>query len=196
MADDTRSVDGTSPWQDARPESSPQHDIQNRKDVQHQFTPRRDTRPSPVYDLGSQQNRFGCHAYASPTSSEERERLDEFDREMRDQIDWPDIAGYFQDGTPFYVDERGRRQAIPDRPKNMAMAGRYMPNEDKFDGMNCQFERDDYHNQYSESLRYSSGSRSMGGCLIDTIHQGAMSAILITLDDARSFPIHLGRSLQ
>lgn len=27
MADDTKSVDGTSPWQDARPESSPQHVI-------------------------------------------------------------------------------------------------------------------------------------------------------------------------
>jgi hypothetical protein len=56
--------------------------------------------------------------------------------------------GYFDDGTPFYTDRRGKRHPLKNFPPNHEKAGQYVPNQQECDRMQWQFEQDEYRARY------------------------------------------------
>lgn len=102
--------------------------------------------PSPMYNS------------ESSMQSGERFRRDRFlEEHERDAQSVHSVEGYFgynergQTGAPYYVNKRGDKIQIKNKPLNLKMAGKRVPNERECQRASDEFARQDSYNQYGPS---------------------------------------------
>ena len=107
--------------------------------------------PTPPMS-NSRQDRYG------------REYQDDWQDEIEYQDDWPDELlraqferepeGYFEDGQPYIIDDKGNRIPV-NYPRRMDLAGLRVPTEETCRIMQEEFHREDYGMDYFDKIRES-----------------------------------------
>jgi septal ring factor EnvC (AmiA/AmiB activator) len=126
-------------WTEEKEEQEPTDQSQSRN------------RPTPWARRGQPSPSGSSPRYNGSGDRELRGRDSEYD-EMMEQA-WLDtsVDGYFEDGTAFYIDSRGRNVRHPTAPHNMALAGQYIQTQKDCNRAKHKFDREDFADRYGDA---------------------------------------------